>query len=550
MRATGGRRVLGAIAAVVAGLAVAWFALPGPIGVDLATAVKGPMEVTVDDDGKTRVRHIYTVSAPIPGKVLRISQPDGKHGMSLHVGDQVKADETVVAVMQPTIPGFIDVRSREELQAAVAAADAAINLAEAEIKRIQAALAFSCDDLQRAQTLSRSGTISAKALEKAQLDVTTNEAALASAQAQLGVRRSEARASRLPQGFGPRHRGAARACDHRFRRAAGGLVTAGARLPRDRACHHPSPTLLDVDRDVRFDVLIEPGSQDLRHLFARRHRLHLALANDTSIGVGHAPLSPLERLVLNAERAINGRDRERDHPAWGEDAKVMALRSGDMVHVTVACAMIGRYLPHMDDYLAEKAAIEKAVLEVAMGEGFSACEVSVNAADDTSTGSIYLTVTGTSAEAGDDGQVGRGNRVNGLITPCRRMSLEATAGKNPVTHVGKIYNVLANDLSQALVNIENVGGERIVVQFVGGVTDNGAQFVLTHSGDAFPTTLEPGDVRQVIFNGGDLAPLKDMRPIHRLFARTTGGKVWYAAKEDADEALRELVSQLKGEAAG
>jgi HlyD family secretion protein len=149
------------------------------------------MQVTVGDEGKTRVRHIYTVSAPIAGKVLRISHPNDKHGMSLHVGDQVKADETVVAIMQPTIPGFIDVRSREELSAAVAAADAAIGLAEAEIKRIEAALTFSRDDLQRAQTLSRSGTISTKALEKAQLDVTTNEAALASAKAQLGVRRSE-----------------------------------------------------------------------------------------------------------------------------------------------------------------------------------------------------------------------------------------------------------------------------------------------------------------------------------------------------------------------
>jgi HlyD family secretion protein len=111
--------------------------------------------------------------------------------MSLHVGDEVKANETVVAIMQPTIPGFIDVRSREELQAAVAAADAAITLAEAEIRRIQASLEFSRDDLQRAQTLSRSGTISTKALEKAKLDLATNEAALASAKAQLGVRRSE-----------------------------------------------------------------------------------------------------------------------------------------------------------------------------------------------------------------------------------------------------------------------------------------------------------------------------------------------------------------------
>jgi HlyD family secretion protein len=179
------------LVAVAGAVAAAWFAWPRPISVDLATVVKGPMEVTVDDDGKTRVRHIYTVSAPIAGKVLRISHPDNKHEMSLHVGDQVKANETVVAIMQPTIPGFIDVRSREELQAAVAAADAAIVLAEAEIRRIQAAVEFSRSDLQRAQTLSRSAVISSKALEKAQLDVTANEAAFASAKAQLGVRRSE-----------------------------------------------------------------------------------------------------------------------------------------------------------------------------------------------------------------------------------------------------------------------------------------------------------------------------------------------------------------------
>jgi S-adenosylmethionine synthetase len=209
---------------------------------------------------------------------------------------------------------------------------------------------------------------------------------------------------------------------------------------------------LDADRDVQFEVLIRPGSHDLRHLFGRRHQLHLALANDTSIGVGHAPLSPLERLVLSAERDINGRHRERDHPAWGEDVKIMALRKRHMVHLTVACAMIGRHLASMDDYLAEKASVERTVLDHAMREGFSACEVSVNVADDLSAGTVYLTVTGTSAEAGDDGQVGRGNRVNGLITPCRRMSLEAAAGKNPVTHVGKIYNVLANRLAERLVS--------------------------------------------------------------------------------------------------
>src|SRR6266571_8882957 len=94
------RAVCGLIVAVgIAGLT--WFAWPRPIAVDLASVTKGPMEVTIDDEAKTRVRHVYTVSAPIAGKVLRISHPLGEQGISIHVGDQVKAAETIVAIMQP-----------------------------------------------------------------------------------------------------------------------------------------------------------------------------------------------------------------------------------------------------------------------------------------------------------------------------------------------------------------------------------------------------------------------------------------------------------------
>lgn len=168
-----------------------WFAWPRPIAVDLAVVTKGPMEVTVDDEAKTRIRHIYTVSAPVAGRVLRISNPSGSQGLSVHVGDQVVAGETVVAVMQPTTPSFIDMRSREELLAQLAAADAAVKLAEAEVRRIEAALDFARSELRRAEQLARTDAISAKALDKARFDVATNEAALASAQAQLQVRHNE-----------------------------------------------------------------------------------------------------------------------------------------------------------------------------------------------------------------------------------------------------------------------------------------------------------------------------------------------------------------------
>jgi HlyD family secretion protein len=142
------------------------------------------MEVTVDDEAKTEVRHVYTMSAPIAGKVLRISPPH-------HVGDQVAKDETVVAVMQPATPSFHDVRTHEELLAALGAAEAAVTFAEAEVKRLEAALAYSRTELERAEKLAKTGAISQGDLDKARFEVDTNEAALSSAKAQVEVRRNE-----------------------------------------------------------------------------------------------------------------------------------------------------------------------------------------------------------------------------------------------------------------------------------------------------------------------------------------------------------------------
>ena len=171
--------------ALVFGLATAgivWFAWPQPIPVDIAVIAKGAMEVTVDDEAKTSVREIYTVSAPVSGKVLRTSR---------EAGDQVIANETIVAVMQPVTPDFHDASTHAELLAAVAAAEAAEKFAEAELRRIAAALDFSRKELQRAQALARTDTIAVRTLDKAKLDMEVNEAALASAKALVDVRRSE-----------------------------------------------------------------------------------------------------------------------------------------------------------------------------------------------------------------------------------------------------------------------------------------------------------------------------------------------------------------------
>ncbi|HUJ87117.1 MAG TPA: methionine adenosyltransferase [Burkholderiales bacterium] len=204
---------------------------------------------------------------------------------------------------------------------------------------------------------------------------------------------------------------------------------------------------LDPARQVRIHPRIRPTSPDLAALFLRQRGAAAPLANDTSLGVGFAPLDALESAVLAVERKLNAPEVKAARPEIGEDVKVMGVRSGRDLTLTVACALVGRHVSDIDDYRRKKARIR----DLAAAAAGAGAEVEVNSADGDGADSIYLTVTGLSAEAGDDGQVGRGNRVNGLITPYRPMSLEAAAGKNPVTHVGKLYNLLANRIARALV---------------------------------------------------------------------------------------------------
>ncbi|MCS7122278.1 MAG: methionine adenosyltransferase [Archaeoglobaceae archaeon] len=198
---------------------------------------------------------------------------------------------------------------------------------------------------------------------------------------------------------------------------------------------------LNPDVDMIFDVRIGEGSTDLKDVF-RRKKGEVPLANDTSIGIGYAPLSETEKVVLNVEKRIYNEFRKNEK-AVGEDVKVMGLREGNKITLTIAAALVDRYVNNLKEYDSIKIDLASFAKEVAREYTGREVEVFVNTADNYETGCIYLTVTGTSAEHGDDGSVGRGNRANGLITPCRPMSLEASSGKNPVNHVGKIYNVLA-----------------------------------------------------------------------------------------------------------
>jgi S-adenosylmethionine synthetase len=213
-------------------------------------------------------------------------------------------------------------------------------------------------------------------------------------------------------------------------------------------------TLPDIDseHDIIIDCKLGVGSTDLQSVFKRGKA---PMANDTSFGVGHAPFSEVEQIVYNTERQMV-LNFKKDLPAIGTDIKVMGMRKNTDITLTVACAMIGKYIDDQDHYFSIKEEVRNKICDLAAEYTDRAVEVFVNTGDDEKTGSVYLTVTGTSAEMGDDGSVGRGNRCNGLITPNRPMSMEATSGKNPINHVGKLYNLLSNQIAKDIA--ENVSG--------------------------------------------------------------------------------------------
>jgi len=209
---------------------------------------------------------------------------------------------------------------------------------------------------------------------------------------------------------------------------------------------------LDVGSDVIVDVRLGEGSGDLQGVFGEEGTV--PMANDTSYGVGHAPFTETEQIVYNTERMLNA-EYAADNPVIGPDIKVMGKREGDRIDVTVAVAMIDRFVEDLAAYREAVAGVREYVADLATDYTGREVTVHVNTADDYREGAIYLTTTGTSAEQGDDGSVGRGNRASGLITPNRRMSMEATSGKNPVNHIGKIYNLLSTEIAESVVGDVN-----------------------------------------------------------------------------------------------
>ncbi len=204
---------------------------------------------------------------------------------------------------------------------------------------------------------------------------------------------------------------------------------------------------LNPDRHVLFQNELKEGSLELTSIFDR----DVIVANDTSAAVGYAPLTETEKMVLAAERYLNSKEIKEKFPESGEDVKVMAYRNGRSLLLTVSLAFVSPLVANEKFYFERKEEICASLTAYlnSQQKTLDSIKVMINTLDDPARGDsgMYLTVLGTAAEGADGGQVGRGNKVNGLIALNRVIAAEAVAGKNPVSHVGKIYSALSNRIA-------------------------------------------------------------------------------------------------------
>jgi S-adenosylmethionine synthetase len=218
---------------------------------------------------------------------------------------------------------------------------------------------------------------------------------------------------------------------------------------------------IDPDKHVKYQVELKRGSEALTDIFRRKGKF--LGANDTSAAVGYAPLTETEKIVLETEKFLNSGDFKKRFPESGEDIKIMGFRKNHDLHMTVAMAFVDRFIDSEEDYFRKRDEISGEIKKFVESKvSFANTFIDLNALDQRGRGigGMYLTVLGTSADDGDCGQVGRGNRVNGIIPLNRPTCSEAAAGKNPVSHVGKIYNLLTYRIADKIY--KNVGGVREV----------------------------------------------------------------------------------------
>jgi S-adenosylmethionine synthetase len=213
------------------------------------------------------------------------------------------------------------------------------------------------------------------------------------------------------------------------------------------------------DHHVEYQVEIGVASKELRSIFENPGSF---ASNDTSALVGYAPFTDTESIVFDTEQHINSIPFKEQFPESGEDVKVMGFRNSDHVDLTIAMAFVDRYVSSENQYFQRKDEMLQEINDFLKNRYDLRITTNLNCLDskNKSVSGLYLTVLGTSADSADSGQVGRGNMASRVISPSRPAGAEATAGKNPVSHIGKIYNALAfkiaNDIHGNIPDMDEV----------------------------------------------------------------------------------------------
>jgi S-adenosylmethionine synthetase len=173
-------------------------------------------------------------------------------------------------------------------------------------------------------------------------------------------------------------------------------------------------------------------------------------SNDTSLGLGYAPFTKLEKISYLLESYLNS-DEMHNSLSWlGSDIKIMAVRIKDKFNFTICIPQIANYVKNLKEYKTNLQKIKQLIAFKLKENKIINFSLYMNTRDNYATKELYLTAIGSSIESGDEGLAGRGNRINGLITPLRPMSMEGSHGKNPVYHIGKVYYVFAFLLSHQI----------------------------------------------------------------------------------------------------
>ena len=234
--------------------------------------------------------------------------------------------------------------------------------------------------------------------------------------------------------------------------------------------------MIDPEKDLEFHYNLSnqssPGKTDefestnapRKHWFEPRNlndlpELKKLVSNDTSLGVGYAPLTVLEQLIIKIEGTLNSNEFKNNNPWIGSDIKLMGFKHNQQFGITMCIPQIANHVPSVEGYKSNLNQAREIIHKIANDFSISDLELSINTRDHLSTVEIYLTAIGSSIESGDEGLVGRGNRINGVISPTRLMSMEGACGKNPVYHIGKLYYVAANEISRKIYEKFGIANE-------------------------------------------------------------------------------------------